>query len=117
MQMQTASLLEKLEYKDKRPAINVLFESATSKEIRIVFKKGQIMAEHQTSYPITVEIFEGEIEFGVKGEKFFLKKGDLVALEANVPHDLFAHNDSIVRLTLAKGDLVQRVVGVARGDN
>ncbi|MCU4177390.1 cupin domain-containing protein [Carboxylicivirga sp. N1Y90] len=114
--MKKSSLVENIEYKENRPAINVLFESDTSKEIRIVFRKGQVMAEHKTSYPISVEIFEGEIEFGVKGEKLVLVRGDLVALDANVPHDLLANADSIVRLTLAKGDLVQRVVSVAKGE-
>lgn len=112
--MKQASLSDNLEYKETGPTIKILFESETSKEIRIVFKAGQVMKEHHTSYPITVELFEGELEFGVEGEKYHLKRGDLLSLAPSVPHDLRAISNCIVRLTLSKADLVQRVVGVAR---
>lgn len=112
--MKQASILADLKYGEERPAISVLFESQTSKEIRVLLKAGQIMKEHKTSFPITVELFEGTLDFGVSGTVYHLKKGDILTLDANVPHDLKAVSDSIVRLTLSKGDLVQRVVGVAK---
>jgi len=112
--MKRASILDDLKYGDERPAISVLFESQTSKEIRILLKTGQIMKEHKTSFPITIELFEGTLDFGVEGTIHHLKKGDILTLDAHVPHDLKAVSDSIVRLTLSKGDLVQRVVSVAK---
>lgn len=107
--MKKAALLTNVVYGDNRPAINVLFESEVSKEIRIVFRKGQLMKEHKTNFPITVEIVRGEIVFGVNGEKHQLQAGELLALEGGVPHDLLANEDSIVRLTLMKADQVERV--------
>jgi quercetin dioxygenase-like cupin family protein len=111
--MKIASLRSELNYNEDKVAVTVMMETESSKEIRILFRKGQIMKEHKAGFPITVEIHEGAIEFGVTGEKLSLTAGDLISLEANVPHDLLAQEDSIVRLTLSKFDKVERVQKVA----
>lgn len=113
--MKTASLIDNLVHKEDRPAITVLLDSEAGKEIRIAFKKDQIMKEHKTGFPIVVEIFDGAINFGVNGEVLQLKKGDLITLDSNVPHDLKAMEDSIVRLSLNKLDTAQRVEKVVEG--
>ncbi len=107
--MKTASLVEELIYSEDRVSVKVMMETETSKEIRILFKKGQMMKEHKAGFPITVEIYQGAINFGVNGEKMTLNAGDLIYLDANVPHDLLANEDSIVRLTLSKFDKIERV--------
>ena len=112
--MNKTNILENLEYNDTKVVITPLMETDTSKEIRIVFKKDQIMKEHKTGFPISVEIFEGEIDFGVEGETHTLVKGDIVALGANIKHDLKANVNSIVRLSLSKKDTVNRVKGVLK---
>ncbi len=110
--MKKTNLYQDLNYNEYKVAISVLFETETTKEIRILFKQGQVMKKHQTPYPITVEIIEGKMNFGVNDELFHLKNGDLVALDGGVPHDLNAQTDSIVRLTLSKQDSIQRVRNV-----
>jgi quercetin dioxygenase-like cupin family protein len=110
--MKLASLVNNLEFNEKRPAIQILMDTDAGKEIRIAFKKGQVMKEHKTPFPIVVEIFEGAIDFGVNGEVHNLKKGDLISLEGGVPHDLKAIEASIVRLSLNKADSTKRVEGV-----
>jgi len=110
--MKLASLTNNLEFNETRPAIQVLMETEAGKEIRIAFKKGQVMKEHKTPFPIVVEIFEGAIDFGVNGEIHNLKKGDLISLDGGVPHDLKAVEASTVRLSLNKADSTKRVEGV-----
>jgi len=110
--METSSLIKNIEYNENKPSVDVLFETGNTKEIRIVFRKGQAMKNHQTPFPIIVEIFEGEIDFDVRGDTHRLQKGDLVALEGNVQHNLRAKADSIVRLTLSKQDKAKRVKDV-----
>lgn len=110
--MKVASLVNDLQYTENRPTIQVLMDTEAGKEIRIAFKKGQVMKEHKTPFPIVVEVFEGAIDFGVNGEIHNLKKGDLICLEGGVPHDLLAIETSTVRLSLSKGDSAKRVEGV-----
>lgn len=111
--MKKTSITKNIIYNENKASISVLFETETTKEIRVVMKKGQVMKEHKTAFPITVEIFKGAIDFGINGEVNKLVKGDLVALDANIPHDLVAVEDSIVRLTLSKLDTVDRVIKVS----
>ena len=112
--MKTASLSKDITYNQDKPAIQKLLETPFSKEIRIALKAGQIMKEHTAPAPIVVELFEGAIDFGVNGTIHNLVKGDILTLDAKVPHDLKATQDSIVRLTLAKIDSIDRVFSVVR---
>jgi quercetin dioxygenase-like cupin family protein len=110
--MKKSSMIKNIVYNNDKPSISVLMETEFSKEIRIVFKAEQEMKEHKTAFPITVEMFEGDLDFGVDGEVFQLTRGDLVALKGNVPHNLSAKTNCIVRLTLTKSDDVNRVKNV-----
>lgn len=107
--MEQASILKEVTFKEKGPVIHVLFDTPFTKEIRIAIQKGQSMKEHQTPYPIVVEIVDGKIDFTVSGEAMNLERGDLIALEGAIPHSLTALADSVVRLTLTKADQASRV--------
>lgn len=104
-----ASLLNDVSYNESKPKIDVLFQTEQTKEIRIALKSNQEMKEHKTPFPIVVQIVAGEIDFGVQGEKHRMNAGDLISLEGNVPHDLFALEPSVIRLSLSKLDSVERV--------
>lgn len=107
-----ASITKKIVFNDDKPSIAVLFESDYTKEIRIAMKPGQEMKAHKTKFPIVVEIFSGAIIFGVNDKKHALVKGDIIALEGNVVHDLVAVEESIIRLSLSKQDDVNRVKNI-----
>ena len=87
----------------------MLLNTSFTKELRIAMFKGTQMREHQTPYPIVVEIIEGDISFGVNKEVLKLTKGDLIALDGGVPHDLVAFKNTIIRLTITKNDKIERV--------
>ncbi|WP_339653183.1 cupin domain-containing protein [uncultured Maribacter sp.] len=110
--MNTASFSENLDFNDNKVTIKVLLETSFSKEIRILFKKGQVMKEHKAPFPIIVHILAGEIAFGVEGNVHELKQGAILTLAGNIPHDLTATTASIVRLTLSKQDTADRVKDV-----
>lgn len=111
--MISANFLKDIEYTDAKPAVKLILETSFTKEIRIALKADQLMKEHKTPYPIVVHLIEGSLVFGVKGEENIIDTGAILTLEGNVPHDLKAITDCIVKLTLSKGDQVTRVEKVA----
>lgn len=113
--MNKASLIENIKYQENnKPVVTVLLKTANTKEVRIVMKKGQFMKEHTAPFPIIIELFEGQIDFGIKGAKQILKKGDMIALEGNIPHDLTCLSDCIIRLSISVLDKVERVNKVSQ---
>lgn len=107
--MQKESFLSEVEFDEKRIKTKVVIETDFSKEIRILMKGGQIMKEHKAPYPILIHVLEGEIELGVDRRKNLMKKGDIVTLIGNVPHDLKANENSVIRLSLSKLDQAERL--------
>src|SRR5690606_35005223 len=112
--MKTASIYDSSAFNENRPAIKVLFETSFTKEIRIALKQRQEMKEHKTAVPIVIRIVEGSIDFGLPAQRVRLEKGDLIALDENIPHDLLALEESIVRLSLTMLDSPDRVKSVAK---
>lgn len=107
--MKVASFLEDIKFNLDKPALSLLLDTDFSKEIRIVFQKGQVMDEHQAPFAIIVHIVKGLIAFGVNDEVKQLKEGDIISLKPHEVHDLTAIEESIVRLSLSKTDSVKRV--------
>lgn len=107
--MKIAEIYKNIIFNKEKPMVELLLETDFTKEIRIAMQKGTAMKEHKTKFPIVIETVEGNIDFGIKGEAVNLLKGNLIALEGNVPHDLKANEDSIIRLTLSKYDSSKRV--------
>lgn len=112
--MQQCSFLADVVYGDSQPVITPMLVNDFTKEIRIVFREDQVMKAHKTTFPITVMVVSGEIDFGIGEDRMVLEAGSVVALEANTIHDLYALKDSIIRLSLHKGDSVARVNGVLK---
>ncbi|HMP29641.1 MAG TPA: hypothetical protein PKD85_08570 [Saprospiraceae bacterium] len=110
--MKHTNIFTNLAYNPHKAVISVLMETEASKEIRIVMASETVMKEHSTPYPIIIEIVEGSIAFGVEGKVHNLIKGDMLALDGKIRHDLKALSNSIVRLTLVKEDSTKRVVDV-----
>lgn len=110
--MNTASFLKNVEFSDKSVVIKALIISDFGREIRIAFKKNQIMKEHKTQYPITVMTLKGSIEFSIGNETTILNQGDIIAVDGNIMHELRALEESIVKLSLHKNDTVERVESI-----
>lgn len=110
--MNTASFFSDLIFNDEKVVINALLDSSFGKEIRIAFQKDQVMKEHKTPFPITVMTLKGSIEFSIDNENVILNSGDVIAVEGGILHELKAREESVVRLSLHKGDSVERVMEI-----
>jgi quercetin dioxygenase-like cupin family protein len=71
---------------------------------RILFiglRQGTHIAEHHATGPISIQLVTGHILVGAAGKPFDLREGQLLALEAEVPHYLEALAESAVLVTIA----------------
>jgi len=107
--MDLKSFKNEVEFDATRVKTKVLIETSFSKEIQILMSVGQVMKEHKTPFPILIHLLEGNIDLGVQGEIISMKVGDIIALEGDIPHDLTAKENTIIRLTLSKHDKVERL--------
>ena len=106
--MQVASFLNDIKFNELKPGVSLLLDTDFSKEIRVVFKKGQTMEDHQAPFAIIVQIIKGSIDFGVAGEVKQMVTGDIISLKPQVVHNLTAIEESVVRLSLSKLDTLKR---------
>lgn len=111
--MEVKSFNKDLVFDENRVKTAVIMETTFSKEIRIIMKNGQIMKEHKAPFPIAIHVLKGTIDLGVSGTKHTMTIGSIITLESNIPHDLTAKEDSVIRLTLSKKDKVERVESIA----
>ena len=112
--MEVASFLKDIKYNELKPAVTLLQDTGFSKEIRIVFKEGQVMEDHQAPFAIIVQVIKGCIDFGIYNDVKQLLAGDLISLKPHEVHNLTAIENSVVRLTLSKTDSVKRVKDVIK---
>ncbi len=112
--MQTIQWFENVSF-DAGLDIKALLQTDSSKEIRIIMPKDAAMKEHKAPGAIVVQVLQGHIWFEVEGKKSEFKAGDMLSLDANIPHSLGGLEDSIIRLSLSKIDDVKRVWKAAQG--
>lgn len=55
---------------------------------------------HTTKGDITLQVIDGEIHFIAEQQTVILKKGHMVALQANIPHSIKALTESFFLLTM-----------------
>lgn len=100
--MDIKSFIENLSDFGDKPQLQVILDTPNHKDIRIILPKDQIIKEHSSKFPITVQVLSGHISFLVGSQEFNMKSGDLITLKPNVMHELMAQEDSIARLTMFK---------------
>lgn len=112
--MSVKSFLENVKFDSNKIQTNVILETPSCKEIRIVLPKGQVMKRHFSPYPIIIYMVNGRVELGLEEAIFSMTGGDIIALEAGEIHNLVAKENTLIRLTLSKQDKIERVDNVIK---
>jgi len=110
--MEKTAFLENTRF-GERVQIDRMSETPFSKEIRICMAAGNVMKEHSAPGPITIMVLTGMVTITSQQESAQLKSAEMVCFDANVPHSLEAHEESVIRLTLSTNDSVKRVISLA----
>ena len=87
-------------FDDKKPNVQILARSGHARQILFSFRAGQGLREHTTSSQIAVQVIACQLIFSVHEESKTLTPGQVVLLEAGVPHSLLAESDTIMLLTM-----------------
>ncbi len=101
-------------FEKEKVVLNVLASNPSAKEIQIIMAKDSVMKEHKAPFAISVQVLSGEIWFEVDSSRVILSALDMVSLEPNIAHSLGGIQDSIIRLSLAQADSIQRVNAVLK---
>ncbi len=78
-----------------------LFKNENMRIVMIALHDGAEMKTHTASGVISVQVLEGGISFRTEKKSSDINEGQMVTLQAGVPHSVFARRESVFLLTLA----------------
>ena len=85
---------------------SVVSRAIINKEVGTVtlfsFDKDEGLSEHTAPFDALVYVFNGEAEITISGERFVLKKGQMIIMPANEPHALKAIEKFKMMLVMIK---------------
>jgi len=91
---------EQLAESSTNHSATTLIKQPGIRAVLLTLEKEALIPEHSSEYACTVQVLTGEIELKLEGRVSTLRKGELLAIAAGVPHDLKGMVRSEVLLTL-----------------
>jgi regulator of cell morphogenesis and NO signaling len=89
-----------IQFQDNKPSHQKIIDTPDLKLVMICMQQGQAIAWHRSNLPITVFVFRGEIDFGVRDPEqeqvYRLSAGMSLTLPAGFDHNLAAIQESVV---------------------
>lgn len=101
--MEKHNVRELIEYSDAKPSPKVLVNRPGYRMLLMSMRSGQKIPEHATREMVTVYAVSGYITFYAGAEGCDLRAGEVICVDANLPHRLEAHEDSAL-LVIAAGN-------------
>jgi quercetin dioxygenase-like cupin family protein len=78
-----------------------LVRQPTLRVVLMVLRSGSVIREHSADGASSLQVLSGRVTLCLPNRKVDLASGQLLAMEARVPHDVEALEDSAVLLTLS----------------
>lgn len=100
VQQLATQILQDDSLKEKNKKSLVLYKINGVTVMLMALVAGAELNEHTAPGPITVQIIEGSINFTAEGKTVQMVKGELVGLDAKVPHSVYAAKDSVFLLSM-----------------
>lgn len=88
--------------KEERNAVTLL-KGRGLRVVLIAMHAGTRIPSHQAESPLSVQVVHGRLQLHTDSESITLKKGQLLALQEGIRHDVEALEESAFLLTLATG--------------
>lgn len=78
-----------------------LFKTDRMRVMLIALRAGAALSSHRADGPITVQVIEGRITFSAESQTVTLAAGQMLSLQAGLPHAVNAPEESVFLLTVA----------------
>ncbi|MBS1745707.1 MAG: cupin domain-containing protein [Bacteroidetes bacterium] len=88
-------------WKDNDHNSITIFKSASMRIVLMGLHEKAILKTHVASSTISVQVLEGAVKFTGGEQTVPLSKGQMIALQANIPHSVEAEIESFFLLTLS----------------
>src|ERR1051325_979737 len=100
--MQILNINKLAEFNDQKFNSKVLVNEPNMRMVLLCLRAGQAVPEHATNGPVNVQAVSGHVTFYDGAEPCEMFAGMLVRVEANHPHRVVDHQDSVLLVTLIK---------------
>lgn len=78
-----------------------LFRTERMRVMLIALRAGAALSSHRADGPITVQVLEGRITFSAESQVVTLTEGQVLSLQAGLPHAVEAQEEAVFLLTVA----------------
>lgn len=86
-------------FREDRPYVQILSESAEARVVLLTFKGGQRLQDQSTASQLVVQALRGRATLSAQGNSVTLKAGMIAQLEEHIPHTILAQTDAVMLLT------------------
>jgi quercetin dioxygenase-like cupin family protein len=98
--MKHANMYEALQFNDETISMELLYETPYVRELRMAMRTHQVMRDHESIFPLTIEVCDGAVTVSADSGDMVLPKGEILTINGGCTHHIEAIQDTIIRLTI-----------------